>query len=275
MSACVITGAASGIGAGLARHAASLGMKLVLADWNEAALNRLAQDLPTEVLAVQTDVRDEAAVEFLAKAAFERFGQIDLVFNNAGVLSSGLTWEIDAATWQRSLDVNIGGVVNVIRAFVPRLIAANRPARIVNTSSLGGFLTSPFMAPYSATKFAIVAISEALAAELAATGSKVRVSLLAPGPVKSAIMDEPAPARTADFMAMLRGMSEENGMSPSDLAALVFDAIGRGDYWIIPHPDLLDGPLRDRTRMIIDRSSPTTAGLVASTMENEEPQDGK
>ena len=128
MNTCVITGAASGIGAGLARHAAALGMKLVLADWNEEALKRLAEDLPTEVLAVPTDVRDEVAVESLARAAFEQFGQVDLVFNNAGVLSSGLTWEIDAATWQRSLAVNIGGVVNVIRAFVPRLIAADRPA---------------------------------------------------------------------------------------------------------------------------------------------------
>lgn len=269
MNTCVITGAASGIGAGLARYAASRGMKLVLADWNEGALNRLAEDLPTEVLAVPTDVRDEAAVEALARAAFDRFGQIDLVFNNAGVLSSGLTWEIDAATWQRSLAVNIGGVVNVIRAFVPKLIAADRPARIVNTSSLGGFLTAPFMAPYSATKFAIVAISEALAAELAATGSEVQVSLLAPGPVRSAIMDEPAPAPTADFMAMLRGMSDENGMSPDALAALVFEAIERGEYWIIPHPEMLDGPLRDRTRMIIDRSPPTSFGLVATSIENE------
>lgn len=275
MNTCVITGAASGIGAGLARHAASLGMKLVLADWNEGALNRLAQDLPTEVLAVPTDVRDEAAVESLARAAFERFGQVDLVFNNAGVLSSGLTWEIDAATWQRSLAVNIGGVVNVIRAFVPRLVAADRPARIVNTSSLGGFLTSPFMAPYSATKFAIVAITEALAAELAATGSKVQVSLLAPGPVKSAIMDEPAPAQTAGFMAMLRGMSDENGMSPDELAVLVFEAIGRGEYWIIPHPEMLDEPLRERTRMIIDRSPPNSFGLVATTKESMGPHDGR
>lgn len=275
MNTCVITGAASGIGAGLARHAASLGMKLVLADWNEGALNRLAEDLPTEVLAVPTDVRDEAAVEALARAAFERFGQVDLLFNNAGVLSSGLTWEIDAATWQRSLEVNVGGVVNVIRAFVPRLIAADRSARIVNTSSLGGFLTSPFMAPYSATKFAIVAITEALAAELAVTGSKVEVSLLAPGPVKSAIMDEPAPAQTADFMAMLRGMSDENGMSPGELAALVFEAIGRGEYWIIPHPEMLDEPLRDRTRMIIDRSLPTSFGLVETTTEGMGQHDAK
>jgi NAD(P)-dependent dehydrogenase (short-subunit alcohol dehydrogenase family) len=129
MTVAVITGAASGIGEGLARHAASLGMKLVLADWDDAALTTVADSLPAEILAVPTDVRDEAAVQSLAQAAYQRFGEIDLVFNNAGVLSSGLTWEIDSATWQRSLDINIGGVVNVIRTFVPRLIAADRPAR--------------------------------------------------------------------------------------------------------------------------------------------------
>lgn len=264
MSACVITGAASGIGAGLARHAASLGMNLVLADWDEASLNALAGTLNVETLAVPTDVRDDEAVQALAKAAYDRFGAVDLVFNNAGVLSSGLTWEIDAATWQRSLEINIGGVVNIIRAFVPRLIAADRPARIVNTSSLGGFLTSPFMSPYSATKFAIVAISEALAAELAAMGSKVQVSLLAPGPVKSAIMDEQAPAQTADFMNMLRGMNDENGMSPEQLAEIVFRALERGDYWIFPHPEMLDTALRNRTEMIVERASPTGSGLVAT-----------
>ena len=264
MSACVITGAASGIGAGLARHAASLGMNLVLADWDEASLNALAGTLNVETLAVPTDVRDDEAVQALAKAAYDRFGAVDLVFNNAGVLSSGLTWEIDAATWQRSLEINIGGVVNIIRAFVPRLIAADRPARIVNTSSLGGFLTSPFMSPYSATKFAIVAISEALAAELAAMESKVQVSLLAPGPVKSAIMDEQAPAQTADFMNMLRGMNDENGMSPQQLAQIVFCALERGEYWIFPHPEMLDTALRSRTEMIVERASPTGSGLVAT-----------
>ena len=121
----------------------------------------------------------------------------------------------------------------------------------------------------------MVAITEALAAELAVTGSKVEVSLLAPGPVKSAIMDEPAPAQTADFMAMLRGMSDENGMSPEELAALVFEAIGRGEYWIIPHPEMLDEPLRDRTRMIIDRSLPTSFGLVETTTEGMGQHDAK
>ncbi|MEO9461400.1 MAG: SDR family NAD(P)-dependent oxidoreductase [Marinomonas sp.] len=264
MTTAVITGAASGIGAGLARHAASRGMNVVLADRDAQALQKTADSISGEVLAVPTDVRDEAAVEALAKAAFDAFGTVDLLFNNAGVLSSGRTWEIDAATWQRSLDINIGGVVNVIRAFVPRLVAAQRPARIINTSSLGGFLTSPFMAPYSATKFAIVAISEALAGELAAAGSQVQVSLLAPGPVKSAIMDEKAPDQTADFMDMLRGMNDENGMSPDELATIVFAGIDRGDYWLIPHPEMLDEALRDRTDMITQRRQPVNFDLIES-----------
>jgi short-subunit dehydrogenase len=270
MTTCVVTGAASGIGAGLASHAASLGMNLVLVDWDEAALKAVAESLPVDTLVVPTDVRDDAAVEALAQATYSRFSEVDLVFNNAGVLSSGRSWEIDAVTWQRSLDVNIGGVVNVIRAFVPRLIAADRHARIVNTSSLGGFLTSPFMSPYSATKFAIVAISESLATELAAAESKVQVSLLAPGPVKSAIMDEKAPAQTADFMDMLRGMNDENGMSPDELAKIAFNAIERGEYWITPHPEMLDEPLQDRTKMIIERRSPTGSGLVPSNTESGE-----
>ncbi len=267
MTVAVITGAASGIGAGLARHAASLGMKLVLADWDETALKEVADSLLCEVIAVPTDVRDEAAVQSLAETTYERFGVVDLLFNNAGVLSSGLSWEIDSATWQRSVDINIGGVVNVMRSFVPRLIAADRPARIINTSSVGGFLTSPFMAPYSATKFAIVAITEAMAGELAALRSKVQVSLLAPGPVKSAIMDEHAPPKTAEFMTVMRGMNDENGLTPDEFAPLVFQAIERGDYWILPQPEILDSALQDRTEMILERRPPTSFDFTSGDGE--------
>ena len=257
MTVAVITGAAGGIGAGLARHAASKGMDLVLTDWDEVALKKVADSLATNILAVQTDVRDEVAVQALAEAAYDKFGKIDLVFNNAGVLSSGLTWEIDAATWQRSMDINIGGVTNVIRAFIPRMIAAKTASRIINTSSLGGFLTSPFMAPYTASKFAIVGISEALAADLNAVGhSHVQVSLLVPGPVKSGILDEAEPPQTSDFMKMMRDMTEEHGMSPDEFAPLVFDFIDRGEYWITPHAEMLDGGLKERTDMILERRAP-------------------
>ena len=267
MTVVVITGAASGIGAGLARYAASQGMNLVLADWDEVALKNVADSLSSEAIALPTDVRDEAAVQSLAQAAYDKFGKVDLLFNNAGVLSSGLSWEIDAATWQRSVDVNIGGVTNVIRAFIPRMIKADRPSRIINTSSLGGFLASPFMAPYTATKFAIVAISEALAGDLAATASSVQVSLLAPGPVKSGILDEIAPTETSEFMAMMRDMTEEHGMTPDEFAPLVFKAIERGDYWITPHPEMLDTGLRERMNMILERRHPTSVGLVEAERE--------
>jgi len=100
------------------------------------------------------------------------------------------------------------------------------------------------------------------------------VSLLAPGPVKSAIMDEQAPAPTADFMDMLRGMNDENGMSPAKLAEIVFCAVERGDYWIFPHPEMLDAPLRSRTEMIVERRSPTGSDLIASEPDVEREQNG-
>ncbi|MEM8697426.1 MAG: SDR family NAD(P)-dependent oxidoreductase [Pseudomonadota bacterium] len=252
----VIAGAANGIGAGLARYAATRDMRLVLADWDGEALEQFAEGLPGDVVAVRTDVRDEAQLAALAETAFDRFGAIDLLFNNAGVLASGQSWDIDAETWQRSLDINIGGVVNGIRAFVPKLIAADRPARIVNTSSVGGFLAAPLMAPYSATKFAVVAITEALAGELAAIDSKVQVSLLAPGPVKTGLMANNAPEAAAAFMAALRAMAERNGMTPNEFAPLVFAGIERGDYWIVPQPEALDDRLRDRMTMILERRHP-------------------
>lgn len=258
---CVITGAASGIGAGLARHASSCGMRLVLADWDGHSLEQLASSLTGDALAIQTDVRKEDAVRSLASAAFDHFGSVDILFNNAGVLSSGRSWEIDDETWQRSLDINIGGVINGIRAFVPPMIAANRPSRIVNTASVGGFFPSPLMAPYTASKFAVVGLTEALAGELSAIESKVQVSLLAPGPVKTAIMDEDAPEESAQFMDALRTMADRRGMDADDFASLVFEAIDRGDYWIVPQPESLDDRLRERTAMILERRSPVTPAI--------------
>ena len=252
----VITGAASGIGAGLARHAASRNMKLVLADRDEERLHKLASELPAETLAISTDVSDEDSVNALADAAFDRFGTVDLLFNNAGVMTAGRSWEIDSATWKSSLDVNIGGVVNGMRAFVPRLLAADRPAHIINTASVGGFYSVPLLAPYMASKAAVVAITEALAGELAAMEAKVSVSLLAPGPVKTDLMRDEVPRESAEFWNALRGVAESKGKTPDEFAPLVFAAIERGDFWIIPQPESLDGRLRERTTMILERRHP-------------------
>lgn len=251
MRVAVITGAASGIGAGLAREAVRRGFQVVLADRDEAALDKVAHEIGDAALAVPTDVTDPAALEALAERAWDAHGQVDLLFNNAGILASGFSWEIPAETWQRVIDVNLAGVVNGIRAFVPRLLAANRPARIVNTASVGGFLPSPMMAPYSATKFAVVALSECLAGELKMLGSQIEVSLLAPGPVKTAIFREPAPESAAQFQQFMHTLLESQGLTPDQFAPLVFDAIERGDYWIFPQPESLEPTFSVRNAAIL------------------------
>lgn len=252
----VITGAASGIGAGLAHEAARRGMQVVLADRDAGQLEEVARSIGRAALAVPTDVTNPAELERLAERAWSAHGQVDFLFNNAGVLSTGFCWEIPAATWQLSLDVNIGGIVNGLRAFVPRLIAADRPARIINTASVGGFLPSPMMAPYSATKFAVVALTESLAGELAGLGSKVSVSLLAPGPVKSGIFREPPPGPAQQFHGAMIAMLEAHGLTADEFAPLVFAAIDRGDYWIIPQPEALDQGFAARNAIIAARQFP-------------------
>lgn len=259
----VITGAASGIGMGLARHAAGLGMRLVLADINASQLEQVASSLNTDVLSLVVDVRDPAAVEDLAAAAFERFGQVDLLFNNAGIISTGLSWEIPLARWQQEFDVNVRGVLHGIHAFVPRLLEANRPAHIINTASVGGFLPSAMMSPYTATKAAIVAMTESLQAELRLIEAPIGVSLLGPGPVQSAIFNDPfttgvegGDSRVEEFTLMLRAMLAEYGLSPEHFANHVFAAIREGAFWILPQPEALDAALRRRMENILARENP-------------------
>lgn len=251
----VITGAASGIGAGLARHAASRGLKVVLADRDAARLEAVARDIGEMALAVTTDVTDPGALEALADRAFA-LGPVDLLFNNAGVLTTGNSWEIAADKWRQAVEVNILGIVNGLRAFVPRLLAADRPSRIVNTASVGGFLPSPLMAPYSATKFAVVALTEALAGELAMLGSNVSVSLLAPGPVRSDIFRGEAMVASTQFVGHMQAMLDAHGVTPDSFAARVFDSIDKGEYWIIPQPETLDEGWRARNETIAARAVP-------------------
>lgn len=256
MKVAVITGAAGGLGSGLAREAARRGMQVVLADRDEGALGAVARDIGNAAHAVVTDVTSPDAMEYLAATTWAAHGQVDFLFNNAGILSTGRSWEIDAATWQGSWAVNVDGVLNGLRAFVPRMVAAARPAAIVNTASVGGFLPAPFMAPYSATKFAVVALTESLAGELQALGAPISVSLLSPGPVKSGIWREPPADGAQGLHRLMSELIAEQGMSGDDVAPLIFDAVDRGDYWIFPHPEALEPFFSDRNRLVVEGRSP-------------------
>ena len=184
----VVTGGASGIGLAMAERFAAEGMRLAIADIEQDALDAAAKQLGdsgAEVLAVRTDVSQAEEVDELAARVRERFGGFHVVCNNAGVGGHGfLSWDGPVSEWQWVLGVNLWGVINGIRAFVPSLVEQNE-GHVVNTASLAGLTTIPFMAPYSATKHAVLAISEALFHELAILGSGVKVSVLCPGFVKT------------------------------------------------------------------------------------------
>ncbi|QRY78319.1 SDR family NAD(P)-dependent oxidoreductase [Pseudomonas sp. PDNC002] len=255
----VITGAASGIGRGLAEHAGQLAMRLVLADRDRAGLDELASELAArgcEVLEQVTDVSREQDLIALRDAALARFGGIDLLFNNAGVMQTGASWELSEAQWRRMLDINLLGVTNGLRVFVPTLLAQDRPAHIVNTASLAGLLASPFLAAYTVTKQAVVALSEVLHHELAALGAPIGVSVLCPGPVASRIMasDQAGGGAAAALGAQL-AQSIRQGMPAAELAAQVFAAIDDKRFWILPHPDFKPA-LQARTQSILDETNP-------------------
>lgn len=257
----VITGAGSGIGRGLAERGHARGMKLVLADRDAAALDTVAAGL-AGVVTVPTDVGDPASVEALAAAAWDTFGGVDLLFNNAGIMATGYSWEIEPARWDASIDVNLKGILHGIRAFVPRMLAQGS-GHIVNTASVGGFAASPLMAPYSVTKFAAVALTESLHAEMAMLGAPIGVSLLAPGPVKSAIFERPFGSVVNDaterFVEDLRHMLDTYGLEPAPFADKVYDALADGQFWIVPQPEALDPMLKARTDMILARKTPEFA----------------
>ncbi|MDA3624587.1 SDR family NAD(P)-dependent oxidoreductase [Saccharopolyspora sp. WRP15-2] len=259
----VITGASAGIGAGFARHAAGLGMKLVLADIAADRLAAVADELAAagaEVEPVVTDVADAASVEALAAKAHERFGAVDLLINNAGIMAMGYSWEIPAERWDAMLRVNIGGCANGIRAFVPRMLERGEKAWIVNVSSVGGMLPSPLMAPYSATKFGVLALTESLHYEMRMKNAPIQVSVVTPGSVRSEIFRTGGSAdiapEVAAFNAQLQQRADEHGLTPEQHAERVFDEVAEGKYWVIPQPDELLPALQPRTNMILGEKTP-------------------
>jgi NAD(P)-dependent dehydrogenase (short-subunit alcohol dehydrogenase family) len=216
----VVTGGASGIGLALARRFLADGALVTIADVEEAALGEAAAALGHEhdadrVLAVRTDVRDAEAVDALAAATFERFGTAHVVCNNAGVGVGGLTWTIPADRWRWIVEVNLLGVANGIRAFVPRLIDQGE-GHVVNTASSAGLLTGPGMSPYFATKHAVVALSESLYFDLQYVDGAggVGVSVLCPEWVRTRIADSER-NRPDDVSAMVLPDPAPGGTVPA------------------------------------------------------------
>jgi NAD(P)-dependent dehydrogenase (short-subunit alcohol dehydrogenase family) len=246
----VVTGAASGIGRAIAERLGKEDMKTVLADIDARALALAERDLAAsgiDVAGSETDVSQHEDVDALVRFVLQRFSAVHVLCNNAGVAIGGRLWEHPLEDWEWLMGVNTWGVVHGIRSFVPVMLAQGDDCHIVNTASAAGLEATPYLGIYSATKYAVVAMSEALQQELVQSGARVGVSVLCPGVVNTRIADSERnrpdrlgnavhssspdlqPSRQA-FQAALAC-----GMAPEQVADAVVDAIKTSRFYVLTH----------------------------------------
>ena len=250
----VITGAASGFGRAFAQQGASLGMKLVLADVDPAALAQTVDMLRAtgaDAIGVPTDVRDAAQVDGLAQAALDAYGGAHLLFNNAGVGTGGFVWESSAKDWEWVFGVNVIGVANGVRAFAPIMLKQQERSHIVNTASVAGLLSPPAMGVYNASKHAVVSLTETLYHDLQSVNANVGCSLLCPAFVPTGIANaerarpdtlrnDAPPTRSQQAADLQLQRAVRSGrLSADDVAALTFDAVRAQRFYILTHPTIL------------------------------------
>ena len=266
----VVTGAGSGLGRELALRFAREGMKLALADVDEAALAKTESELKaagTAAIAVRCDVSNGADVEALAARTLDAFGAVHVVCNNAGIAPLGVVWENTIADWQWTLGVNLWGVIHGVRVFTPILLRQDDEGHIVNTASVAGLIAPPGMGMYNVSKHAVVALSETLHHDLAARGTKVRCSVVCPAYFPSGIaesersrpaaLSEPRAKSAEDLErdARMRRAVQSGRLSAADIASRVFEAVRDERFYVLTHPRILPA-VEARMRDILEGRNP-------------------
>jgi NAD(P)-dependent dehydrogenase (short-subunit alcohol dehydrogenase family) len=242
-----VTGGASGMGFAMAEAFGAEGMNVMLADIEEGALSRAVEALRAKQIRCEGVVADVSSRNSLRKAALEtiaKFGKVHVVVNNAGVAVSAPMERLSEADWRWVLDVNLKGVANGVEIFVPLIASHGEGGHIVNTASLAGLFTGPGIEPYSATKYAVVGMSEGWRAEL--KSRNIGVSVLCPALVNTNILDSQRNRPNAyggarplgdEQRARVRQMMEQGGMPASVVAMAVLEAVKDDTLYIIPHPE--------------------------------------
>ena len=260
----VVTGAASGIGAALATSFGAEGMHVVAADIDPAGARGTAERIGGDAKAVQVDVADETSVAELADACFDAFGRVDLLVNNAGVFQGGLCWERSIEDWRWTLGVNVYGIIHAIRSFIPRMIAQGTEGHVVNTASVAAFVAGPSSSPYVVSKCAALSLTECLALDLAAVGSKIGASVLTPSSFDTGIAHTARvrPGKygtdeTADGQGTAQALASivASGMQPSEAVKPVLDAVRSGDF-LVPTKPSYEAQLRNRYDALLERKLP-------------------
>ncbi len=281
----VVTGAASGIGRALAEKCIQEGMKVVLADVEEHALNRAAdelKDLGGGVLAVRTDVSSAEQVEALAQQAFAAYGAVHLLFNNAGVGAGTTVWESSLADWQWVLGVNLWGIIHSIHYFVPRMLAQNEQGYIVYSASSVGVVAHAGLGVYRTSKHAAVSLTETLQLELAERGTNIKASVLCPEWVNTRILESernrPDALQnnasdqqiTPEMLTALQTLYQDiqRGLPPAQVATIVFEAIREEKFYIFTHPTTKLGA-QVRMEDLINERQPRDVMKLATYGQNQ------
>jgi NAD(P)-dependent dehydrogenase (short-subunit alcohol dehydrogenase family) len=266
----VITGAGSGFGREFARLGHQLGMRLVLADIQQDALDATATELRAAgatLIAERMDVSVGSDVDCLARRTRSAFGEADLLFNNAGVGSGGLIWENSERDWQWVLGVNVWGVIHGIRSFVPSMLARGSAGHVVNTASVAGLLSAPLMGVYNVSKHAVVTLTETLYHDLKLVKAQIGCSVLCPAYVPTGIhqsernrppgADDEVP--TASQRAARETITKavtSGRLTPQQVAKMTFEAIRNDSFYIITHPKIL-GSIGLRHQDIAEMRNPS------------------
>ncbi|WP_406366840.1 SDR family NAD(P)-dependent oxidoreductase [Streptomyces sp. NBC_00645] len=277
----VVTGAASGIGLAMARRFAADGLKVVLADVEEGALEKAAGELRengADVHARVVDVGERSEVVALAEDVYGTYGAVHVLCNNAGVGSGaeGRMWEHDPNDWKWAFAVNVWGVFHGVQAFVPRMIAGGEPGHVVNTSSGdGGIAPLPSASVYAVTKAAVVTMTESLYAHLKAEHARVGASVLFPGPhmLRTGLWEshrnrpsryaKARPRKTpyrslAQWEAAMEQAGHDVRFTPVEqVAELVAEGIREDRFWLLPESEHSDRQIRARSQSMLDRANPS------------------
>lgn len=255
----VITGAGSGIGAATARLLARRGAKVHVADINPDAAAAVAREIGGGAADHAIDVSRPEEVEALAKAVFDEDGRVDILHNNAGIGQGGDIETTTVEDWQRVIGVNLLGVAYGVQAFVPRMLEQGNRATIVNTASEAGLIPIARMAPYCASKFGVVGMSESLDAELRPRG--IRVVALCPGIINTPIVREGIMrGQLGTDQAKIVAFYAKHGASPDTVAAAVLNAIAR------PRPVVVSPPSQVLVPYLLHRLSPRLAQPLARNL---------
>jgi NAD(P)-dependent dehydrogenase (short-subunit alcohol dehydrogenase family) len=267
----VVTGAASGIGMALAERFAAEGMKVVMADIEAGALATASERLRRNgavVLPIRVDISQPEDVERLADETYKAFDAAHVVCNNAGVAVIGAIHEHTLADWQWVINVNLWGVIHGVRVFLPRMLAGGDEGHFVNTASMAGLTTAPFMSVYDVTKHGVVALSESMYKELTLSGALIGVSVVCPGLIDTNIMrsSRNRPESLADEgkagpMAQAFGQSLSDrlagGYPPSEVANQVVAGIREGRFYIVPAQPDVKGNIAIRANDLLELRNPT------------------